>query len=60
MLPGSGSFLMTASKQALMSNFKLDVILLVYKCFLAYVFVTSPCCGGCHILVGSWMAGRSP
>jgi hypothetical protein len=60
MLPGSGSFLMTPSKQALMSNLKLEVILLVYKCDLAFVFVMSPCCGGCHILVGSMMAGCSP
>jgi hypothetical protein len=34
MLPSSDSFLMTPSKQALMSNLKLDVILLVYKCDL--------------------------
>jgi hypothetical protein len=42
---GSGSFLMTPSKQALMSNLKLDVILLVYICD-ENVFVVSPCCGG--------------
>jgi hypothetical protein len=52
MLPGSVSFLMTPSKQVLMSNLKLDVILLVYKCDLAFVSVMSPCCGGCHIQDG--------
>jgi hypothetical protein len=51
---------MTPSKQALMSNLKLDVILLVYKCDLAFVFVMSPCCGGCHILASSRMAECSP
>jgi hypothetical protein len=60
MLPGSGSFLMTPSKQALMNNLKLDVILLLYKCDLSFVFVMSPCCGGCHILTGSRMAGCNP
>jgi hypothetical protein len=61
MLPDLGSFLMTPSEQALMmSNLKLDVILLVCKCDLAFVFVMSPCCGGCHILASSRMAGCSP
>jgi hypothetical protein len=55
MLTGSGGFLMTPSKQALMSNLKLDVILIIYKCDLAFAFVISPCCGGCHILAGSRM-----
>jgi hypothetical protein len=67
MLLCAGSFLMTPSKQALMSNLKLDVILFVYKCDLACLylwcenmFVMSPYRGGCHILVGYWMAGCSP
>jgi hypothetical protein len=34
---------MTPSKQAPMSNLKLDVVLLVYKCDLAFVFVMSSC-----------------
>jgi hypothetical protein len=43
------------------------ILLLVYKCDLSClylwcdnVFVMSPCCGGCHILASSKMAGSSP
>jgi hypothetical protein len=50
---------MALPKQVLVSNLKLDVILLVYKCDLALVFVMSHCCGGCHILASSRMAGCS-
>jgi hypothetical protein len=59
LLPGSGSFLMTPSKQSLMSKLKLDVIFLVYICD-ENVFVISTCCGGCQILASSRMVGCSP
>jgi hypothetical protein len=63
LLPSSDSFLVTPSKQALMSNLKLDVILLVYVLnviLFVYicdenVFLMSPCRGGCQILDGSRM-----
>lgn len=59
MLPGSGSFLRTPSKQALMRNLMrsclcIYVYLLVKICD-ENVFVMSPCCGGCQILAGSRM-----
>jgi hypothetical protein len=46
LLPSSGSFLMTPSKQALMSNLKLEGIFLIYI-YDENVFVMFPCCGDC-------------
>jgi hypothetical protein len=65
-LPGSGSFLMTPSKQALMRvtwnlmwsydpSLSINVILLCLYLWCENVLVMSPCCGGCQILAGSRM-----
>jgi hypothetical protein len=68
MLPGSGSFLMTPSKQALMRvNWNLMWSKHIYKCDLPCLYlwcenvlVIFPYYGGCHILASSRMVGCSP